>query len=258
MAINEKIVTGRKFRRLIDKEAKLWQRFSWWTSSNDVECGDGKTVEQKIGNINGITSDFAVDDSSICASSILTNRIKTDLNDGIINDHIQFVIDEDGNLGWKKDGADTVIPFSSVIGLCGKLKGFSRSSADGQDCVYYLSGNCIPISVWSIAHHPNGSNYSDEWNIFRKKAFGYNNIVSVTPIASYTTKQNKVDKITSAKKGDTIVGWRIIGKSLDKEDTPENGSFNCYYIDGQNNLKYDDLYKSVPTIESNKKPHPLV
>ncbi len=45
MAINETIVTGRKFRRLIDKDSKLWQRISWWTKAGDVEFNDGKTAE---------------------------------------------------------------------------------------------------------------------------------------------------------------------------------------------------------------------
>lgn len=230
MAINEKIVTGRKFRRLIDKEAKLWQRFSWWTSSNDVECDDGKTIEQKIGNIDGITSDFAVDDSSICASSILTNTIKTDLNDGIINEHIQFIIDENGNLGWKKDGADTVIPFSNIIGLFGKLKKFTRTSQPGQDCTYNLNGNCLPIVVYAINHCHNGVNYYEEWDIFKKRvAYNGPTVLSVTP-----------------KKNDNIItGWKIVSYCLDKLETPEGASFVCYYIDGQNNLKYDDFYTNV-------------
>ena len=52
MAVNETIVTGRKFRRLIDESAKRWQIIYWWTCSADVEFYDGKTAEQKIGNIN--------------------------------------------------------------------------------------------------------------------------------------------------------------------------------------------------------------
>lgn len=49
--INEQIVTGRKFRKLVDETTKLWQRISFWTKASDVEFNDGKTAEEKIGNL---------------------------------------------------------------------------------------------------------------------------------------------------------------------------------------------------------------
>ncbi len=51
MAINETIVTGRKFRKLIDETTKLWQRISFWTKASDVEFDDGATAEEKLGNL---------------------------------------------------------------------------------------------------------------------------------------------------------------------------------------------------------------
>lgn len=54
--INEQIVTGRKFRKLVDETTKLWQRISFWTKASDVEFNDGKTAEEKIGNLNDITN----------------------------------------------------------------------------------------------------------------------------------------------------------------------------------------------------------
>ncbi len=263
MAINERITTGRKFRRLIDRESKLWQLISWWTKASDVEFDDGKTAETKLGNINGITDDVYNNRSDMAQSSSGVFTIRNALDRGIINNRIQFVIDDDGNLGWKKDGADAVINFSNVVGLCDKLKGFSRQSLPGNDCVYYLDGSCIPIVVWGGAHHENGVTYQDEWDILKKTNSGGVRIMSVTPIASYTTKENSkhvmvVDKIVEASAGDTIVGWKIVGKSLDKGDTPGAGGFNCYYIDGQRNLKYDNLYKERPIIEKDGSPYPLV
>lgn len=115
--INEVKITGCAERVLIDKAAKLWQRISRWTHSSDVEFDDGKTAQEKVGAINGITSNFEDGSIDIAASSVLTKSIKDDLNDGIINERIQLVIQDDGNLGWKKDGADTVIPFSNIKNL---------------------------------------------------------------------------------------------------------------------------------------------
>ncbi|MCH5344500.1 MAG: hypothetical protein J1E64_10710 [Acetatifactor sp.] len=52
MAVNEQIVTGRKFRKLIDETSKLWQRISFWTKASDVEFNDGKNLEEKINELN--------------------------------------------------------------------------------------------------------------------------------------------------------------------------------------------------------------
>ncbi len=51
MAINEKIQTGRKFRKLIDEDSRLWLRISFWTKACDVEFDDGQTAETKFANI---------------------------------------------------------------------------------------------------------------------------------------------------------------------------------------------------------------
>ena len=48
--VNEIKVTGRAERRLIDKQAKLWERISRWSKACDVECEDGKSVEEKLGS----------------------------------------------------------------------------------------------------------------------------------------------------------------------------------------------------------------
>lgn len=55
MAVNEQIVTGRKFRKLVDEAEKLWQRISFWTKASDVEFNDGKTAEEKIGSLNFVS-----------------------------------------------------------------------------------------------------------------------------------------------------------------------------------------------------------
>lgn len=52
MAVNETIITGEYFRRLIDKSQKLWQRISFWTKASDVEFNDGKNAEEKIIELN--------------------------------------------------------------------------------------------------------------------------------------------------------------------------------------------------------------
>lgn len=109
--VNEVIVTGRVKRRLIDQAAKLWQRLSYWTKASDVEFDDGKTAEEKIGNINGITSDFSLDDESICASASMAHRAHERFDE--FTDGGRIVSIKIGNDGKPyiayKDGADTVL-----------------------------------------------------------------------------------------------------------------------------------------------------
>ena len=69
MAVNEQIVTGRKFRKLIDEANKLWQRISFWTKASDVEFNDGKNAETKLGAINGVTDSLTSTASNIAASA---------------------------------------------------------------------------------------------------------------------------------------------------------------------------------------------
>lgn len=79
MAINEQIVTGRKFRKLIDEATKLWQRISFWKKAIDIEFDDGSDAETKLGAINGITDSLTSTSSNIVASA---KAIKT-INDKI-------------------------------------------------------------------------------------------------------------------------------------------------------------------------------
>lgn len=60
--INEKIITNKKFRKLIDKKNKLWLRISFWTKASDVEFDDGTILEGKydtfVNNVNDLKDDI--------------------------------------------------------------------------------------------------------------------------------------------------------------------------------------------------------
>ena len=80
MAINETIVTGRKFRKLIDEATKLWQRISFWGVATDVEFDDGENAETKFGAISGITDSLTSTSSNVAASAAAVKA----LNDKIV------------------------------------------------------------------------------------------------------------------------------------------------------------------------------
>jgi hypothetical protein len=79
MAINEQIITGRKFRKCLDVANKVWMRISFWTSANDVEFDDGRTLQQKLGTIDGITDSLESNDLksalSAKAGKVLNGKI---------------------------------------------------------------------------------------------------------------------------------------------------------------------------------------
>ncbi|MCM1234080.1 MAG: hypothetical protein NC489_28585 [Ruminococcus flavefaciens] len=130
--VNEVVVIGRKKRRLIDKQAKLWQRLSYWTSASDVEFGDGKSAEQKVGNINGITSDYLINNEKIAASSALTYKSYNKFNEFTDNGKIKRITIIDGKPYIEyKDGADTVL----------KKLGNVEISDDTVDLLYHAQRN---------------------------------------------------------------------------------------------------------------------
>lgn len=111
MAVNETIVTGRKFRKLTDAASKKWQRISFWHKASDCEFNDGKTAEEKLGAIKGITTDLNVTVPGYAADATRVSELNNSLKG------FSPVLDSTGKItGYKTDigGADTVFPFSSV------------------------------------------------------------------------------------------------------------------------------------------------
>lgn len=81
MAVNEQIVTGRKFRKLLDEATKLWQRISFWTKATDVEFDDGQTAESKMGAIKGITTDLNVTETGYAADATMLTQLYSEIQD---------------------------------------------------------------------------------------------------------------------------------------------------------------------------------
>lgn len=80
MAVNEQIVTGRKFRKLLDEATKLWQRISFWTKATDVEFDDGQTAESKMGAIKGITTDLNVTETGYAADATMLTQLYSEID----------------------------------------------------------------------------------------------------------------------------------------------------------------------------------
>lgn len=93
MAVNEEIVTGKKFRRLIDVATNKWRRYSFWNKAKDTECEDGTDVETKVGAIKGITTSTNVSETGYAADAKTVSEINqslTKLNEGIFKEPSQI------------------------------------------------------------------------------------------------------------------------------------------------------------------------
>lgn len=93
MAVNEEIVTGKKFRRLIDISTNKWRRYSFWNKAKDTECEDGTDVETKVGAIKGITTSTNVSETGYAADAKTVSEINqslTELNEVIFKEPSQI------------------------------------------------------------------------------------------------------------------------------------------------------------------------
>ena len=140
MAINETIVTGRKFRKLANAATKQWQRLSFWHKASDCEFNDGKNAETKLGAVDGITDSLASTSSRIAASAKAVNSLNNNLNS-----RPQWITDSSGKItGYKtKAGADTVFPFKGSNFI--KMK----ASVTSDDLVYHTGGSTVTVTGFS-------------------------------------------------------------------------------------------------------------
>lgn len=97
----------KKFKKYI-LTSSGFQLVSHWTKANTLEFDDGKTAQDKLGAIDGISSSRESNSDKIAASTALVSELNSDLGGN------RFGVTDDGLPGWKEPGADTVIPFNRV------------------------------------------------------------------------------------------------------------------------------------------------
>lgn len=165
MAVNETIVTGRKFRKCIDATSKAWQRISFWTKSSDVEFEDGKNAETKLGAIDGITDSLEDTSSRMAASAKAVSTLNN-------------------NLGSKANGAFVV------------LTGTTHTAAGQQTSQNYPSGfnqnNCAVAGVmvklgqnWYFGNYSSGYTYINAQVILSSQ-------VGIIPASGWTNCPYKI------------------------------------------------------------------
>ena len=202
MAVNEQIITGRKFRKLINETTKLWQRISFWTKASDVEFDDGKTAETKLGAINGITSDLSCTDESIAASMASVGRSLTANGNKFYFDY------KDGKYGYNTDpnrGADTFSPFSSGTGTNLKIRGGTSSTVNPTNATgshrYYNESGMFKYLVITDYNSVKPTVKLDS------VAYSYKAVNELIPISSVNEIMISQGKNTSGTGGTVSMSW---------------------------------------------------
>lgn len=153
MAVNEEIVTGRKFRKLIDEATKLWQRISFWTKASDVEFDDGQTAETKVGAINGITDSLVSTSSNIAASAKALSTVNNNLTTQLPND-VRLITEGSGAGAtyYVQLGADAASKkqLGRRARLIGTITGNGSVSCAGISGYNKLNSNDFIVEITSI------------------------------------------------------------------------------------------------------------
>lgn len=149
------VVKDRKEYRIWNVVDKVWHRLNFLTNANSVDASDGKTLQTKVGAIDGITSDVNGESERIAASIKCVNR----LNNSLVSN---IYVGSDGKLHKVIGGADTVLPFNSLknLSLSSTFKGKTgiTITKEGLYCVLLrfagdhgnpttisLNGKSVPI-----------------------------------------------------------------------------------------------------------------
>lgn len=120
----------KKFKKYI-LTSSGFQLVSHWTKANTLEFDDGKTAQDKLGAIDGISSSRESNSDKIAASTALVSELNSDLGGN------RFGFTSDGQPGYKQAGADTVYPFKSNIsfGPYQTFQGEGNNGKDGYGCI---------------------------------------------------------------------------------------------------------------------------
>ena len=207
MAVNEEIVTGKKFRRLIDIATNKWRRYSFWNKAKDTECEDGTDVETKVGAIKGITTSTNVSETGYAADAKTVSWINQSLTN--INNakktYLRLVL---SNVAAD---AKTVCDYINKNYLLGQLSPATTVEFDvvASNTDWFtgtLSTDSTALSagrtVWGIVQQRTSS--AENSTLYKYFGSGTGGAGSVSPFKSYDQGYAR------GVSGCCIAGWRSI------------------------------------------------
>ena len=173
----------KKFKKYI-LTSSGFQLVYHWTKANTLEFDDGKTAQDKLGAIDGISSSRESNSDKIAASTALVSELNSDLGG------CQFGITSDGLPGYKKVGADTVYPFKNDFKVAKVTRSWSRWSADLGNNFRYDG---------SLVEQPDYKSFVIEKNLFLGIVYGRQRQVGIGigPSISYNSTNGSFSLTTN-------------------------------------------------------------
>lgn len=175
--------------RIWDKVNGVWNQLNFRTNAKSVLADDGKTMQNKCGAIDGITSDLSGESETIAASIKCVNQINSSLTKVRT-----YLNEEDGKLHFVDAmGADSVLPFSSMIGDKYKVAWTAR----------YGGTPCIPIKgINKIKITSSASPIENKLTIYGSNTYNSSEI----PVKVYSTSNGSHNDIIDVSAYDYLLG----------------------------------------------------
>ena len=187
-------IKSRKYYRI--HNGTEWDRMHFVTDANSVDANDGDNMETKVGAIKGITTSTSVTEEGYAADATTVAALNESL------DNINIYVGTDAKLHFvDKDGADSVLPFSS---------GIPKNKQLGVSAFYVWNSL---ISTYKTAVLPAGTYYC--MCVSAPDSYGNNHC------ASNITVDGSVKCSSSANSGTGNGSWRgsVATITLTKDST---------------------------------------
>lgn len=209
----------KKFKKYI-LTSSGFQLVSHWTKANTLEFDDGKTAQDKLGAIDGISSSRESNSDKIAASTALVSELNSDLGG--------FSFKEEAGIKYVR-GADSVwVPFSSIAYIAnfkgkygtgnnsvitatpGEIQGYELALYGFTNL--YISGAMHVAAISADNNHVQaGSQYGSVISV----TYGGYFVKTGTP---YIIKEHSLVKTSTVNLSNNIPGYRLVGGVLHFSD----------------------------------------
>lgn len=192
--VNEVVVTGRKKRRLIDKQAKLWQRISEWTKASDIEFDDGQTAEEKLGGCSfSVRQDGVYVTYTVGGADTVTKKL------GSVVKILALL--EELESPSKSDSEEDICEAIRNLLTIWYQKGLSQSIGNDNVKMRYTYHNHVDKS--GNVHNENNYYAAESGGCFTKKSYGQG-----TPIYKTCYHEIGYTEPSGHDESGNVTGWR--------------------------------------------------
>lgn len=209
----------KKFKKYI-LTSSGFQLVSHWTKANTLEFDDGKTAQDKLGAIDGISSSRESNSDKIAASTALVSELNSDLGG--------FSFKEEAGIKYVR-GADSVwVPFSSIAYIAnfkGKYGTGNNSvisatpeEIQGYKLALYGFTNLYASGAMHVAAISADNNHvqaGSQYGSVISATYGGYFVKTGTP---YIIKEHSLVKTSTVNLSNNVPGYRLVGGVLHFSD----------------------------------------